>query len=167
MKRIILSGIVAVSCMPAFASAIVVNTSASSHTGGVSVGAGETSVTHSSSASAEVQTIIRSDSGGGTADVQITTSQNGVTHTETKQYNVPAGGAIDIRTATSVGTVSTTQKTQDRAMASTTGRMVSDIIATSAKATIQATPKSLAAWLNQAPQSVLSLIARIMSALWW
>lgn len=166
MKRVVTIAVITVSCVPMLAGAIVVNTSASSHTGGVTTGTGDTVVTDSSSASVEVKTIIRSGTEGGTADVQVSTTQNGVTHTETEQYRVLQNGSTEIRAATSAKTTRSMKKTGVILPVSTTSTVLPDR-ASSTGGVIPAIPQPLIAWLNQAPQSIVSFVARTVSALWW
>lgn len=86
------------------AAAMYVQSSASANTGGMTADAGQTVTDGDVSASALVQTNISSGSNGGTADITITTSKNGVTQTEHRHIDTPAGADVSISVATSSST---------------------------------------------------------------
>ncbi len=142
--------------VPAITSAVVVNTSASSHTGGVTADQGETVSTQSSESSARIQTIIISDARGGTADVQVTNVLDGVQSVEKKHYDIPAGGAVEIR-------ATTTSTAKARVRASSTVPVVPAASSSNATTSQVRSANVFIAWLNQAPRSLASIFSRFMS----
>ncbi len=146
-------------CAPAISSAVVINTSASSHSGGVTAGQGESVATESSESSVHIQTTLITDEQGGTADVQIINTRNGVPTVEKTHYDIPKGGAAVVHAAT-------TSSAKARSSVSNTS---AETLATSSPASSTISVKDLRsedavmAWLNQAPQSFVSIIKRLFS----
>lgn len=156
MKRIITIVIATSVFAPAITLAMVVNTSASSHTGGVTAGQGETVLTGSSESSSNIKTVIISDETGGTADVQITNTQNGVQSVEKKHYDMPAGKAVSIQAAT-------TSSVKARPRASSTIPVVTTASSSNATISQERSESVFMAWLNHAPRSLTSFLSRFLS----
>lgn len=84
-----------------FASSIHSSVEATSDTGGNSVGEGGAVVTGEANSSASVHTVINGADAGGTADIEIRTTNNGAESKESRHIAIPAGGSFDITVATS------------------------------------------------------------------
>ncbi len=156
MKRITVVILAMITMTPVGAGAIVVSTSASSQSGGVTADQHETVVTGSSQSSSRIQTTIISDERGGTADVQITNTTDGVQRVEKKKYEIPAGGAVEIRSATP-----STMKA--RALASSTVTAATTTHYSNATTSRVGATNMFIAWLNQAPWRLSIIYGRFMS----
>jgi predicted amino acid-binding ACT domain protein len=69
---------------------------------------GQPVMTSDASASSEIVTVIRNDHYGSTADITITTLQNGVVVTDSRHEVLPAGGTIHVVIATSSSALGST-----------------------------------------------------------
>ncbi len=156
MKKII-AVIVAISTIaPAGAGAVVINTSASANSGGVTANQEEAVATEPSQSSSNIRTVIISDERGGTADVQITTTRDGVQSVEKTHYETPAGAAVEIRAAT-------TSTVKARVRASSTMPVTPTASSSNATTSQVRSANVFLAWLNQAPWSFTAIFSRFMS----
>jgi hypothetical protein len=99
MKRGITFLLMGSLALPGIVGGLSVSSSASTKSGGVTAGEGETVVTESSHASAHIQTTIISNAGTSSGATVITVEENGVKTTATTHYNDPESGdkSSDIR----------------------------------------------------------------------
>lgn len=141
MKQRFLILFASLACMPFFAYASVqVTNVSSSQTGGVSASSGQVVSTSDSSASSEIITIIKGGSGGGSADIRITTESNGVVQTETQRRDFAPGEPIIVNVATSSvsrGVVATSSSQSVRALIKSIVRGDAPSVATSSSTTIE------------------------------
>lgn len=91
--------------LSAYAEVLQTTSISSSQTGGISARSGAT-VTGTSSASAEIHTVVEGGVGSGSSYVEITTEADGVRQTETRHYDIPRGSSVRINAATSRGSTS-------------------------------------------------------------
>lgn len=94
-----------------FITGIVMTASATSMTGGVHAGPGQTITTGDAYSSVQVTNVINAGSSGGTSKTVIKTNTNGVEHTEEKEDSIPASGIIEIHVATSSTSQGATSRT--------------------------------------------------------
>lgn len=75
----------------------VVETHSSASTGGQTAGSGETITTGDSSVSSQTKTIINAGDSGGTVDVKVEKTVNGVTETKEYTEKIPAGAPVNVK----------------------------------------------------------------------
>jgi hypothetical protein len=109
--------------MYAFGATIVSHSESSADTGGLSIISGKT-VTGDSSASVSVHNVINVGDSGASADVTVTSEQDGDVHTELQHVDIPMRVAASVSVATlgksvAMRTISTTRSSQAIATTST------------------------------------------------
>ncbi|MDO8552697.1 MAG: hypothetical protein Q7S01_04180 [bacterium] len=170
MKKILSTVLIAL-CLPLLAYAYSTENSSVSETGGVSARAGET-VIRTGDSSAEVRTVIRGTSNGGSVDVRVSTEQNGVRQTETRHYDIPVSGSIFVEVATSSSSrlATGTSRTRAATMVSVNAsigqtRIVTLPLSTSTALSVPIQRSPAFSWLFGIPGMISDLFKNVLISL--
>ncbi len=87
-----------------FITGMLITASATSMTGGVQAGAGQTVTTGDAYSSVRVENVINAGTSGGTSKTTVYTNTNGVELTETQEETIPPSGSVHASFATSTST---------------------------------------------------------------